>query len=87
MFGRPSGGTSRSCGIRVATGDRRSLRRQRAFSEGLVHSMERGGPLPLRFVRLLRVVLLKGRDKLLQLILGKTPQISLWQIGSAALEG
>ena len=48
--------------------------------------METGGPFPSRFVRLLRFVSLKGRDNLLQLILGKPPQISLWQIGSAALE-
>jgi hypothetical protein len=47
--------------------------------------METGGPFPLRFLRLLRF--LKGGDKLLQLILGKPPQISLRQVWTAALEG
>jgi hypothetical protein len=36
-----------------------------------VNSIETGGPFPLRFLRLLRFVQLKGGDKLLQLILGR----------------
>jgi hypothetical protein len=54
---------------------------------GHLPSMEAKGAFPLRFVRLPRFVQLKRGDKLLQLILGQPPQISLRQIGTATLKG